>query len=87
MLLVDVGFLRGRAHPLQWLGVALSFVGVLWLVSRGEPLALRENGIAPGDSLALVNVVIYAGIRWRCAARRRCIGRVCSGRCARRRRW
>ena len=40
---------------------ALSFVGVLWLVSRGEPLALRENGIAPGDRLALVNVVIYAG--------------------------
>ena len=61
VLLVDVGFLRGRAHPLQWLGVALSFVGVLWLVSRGEPLALRENGIAPGDSLALVNVVIYVG--------------------------
>ena len=61
VLLVDVGFLRGRVHPLQWLGVALSFVGVLWLVSRGEPLALRENGIAPGDSLALVNVVIYAG--------------------------
>ena len=60
-VLVDVCFLRGRAHPLQWLGVALSFVGVLWLVSRGEPLALRENGIAPGDSLALVNVVIYAG--------------------------
>ena len=58
VLLVDVGFLRGRAHPLQWLGVALSFVGVLWLVSRGEPLALRENGIAPGDRLALVN---YAG--------------------------
>ena len=61
VLLVDVGFLRGRAHPLQWLGVALSFVGVLWLVSRGEPLAVRENGIAPGDRLARVNVVIYAG--------------------------
>ena len=61
VLLVEVFCLRGRAHPLQWLGVALSFVGVLWLVSRGEPLALRENGIAPGDSLALVNVVIYAG--------------------------
>ena len=60
VLLVEVFCLRGRAHPLQWLGVALSFVGVLWLVSRGEPLALRENGIAPGDSLALVNVVIYA---------------------------
>ena len=42
VLLVDVGFLRGRAHPLQCLGVALSFVGVLWLVSRGEPLALRR---------------------------------------------
>lgn len=44
--------------------MALSFVGVLWLVSRGEPLALRENGIAPGDRLALVNVVIYAAELW-----------------------
>ena len=65
VLLVDVGFLRGRAHPLQWLGVALSFVGVLWLVSRGEPLALRENGMA----LRRAPPVHWASLLWAmCAA-------------------
>ena len=46
VLLVDVCFLRGRAHPLQWLGVALSFVGVLWLVSRGEPRGADDEPAA-----------------------------------------
>ena len=82
VLLVDVGFLRGRAHPLQCLGVALSFVGVLWLVSRGEPLALRRATVWRWSLSSFMRV-----IHWRCAARRWCIGRVCSGRCARRRRW
>ena len=61
VLLVDVGFLRGRAHPLQWLGVALSFVGVLWLVSRGEPLALTMN-LLPVFG-ALVGVAVFADER------------------------
>ena len=61
VLLVDVLVLRGRAHPLQWCGVALSFVGVVWVVSRGHPAALLEQGIAPGDRLALVSSAIYAG--------------------------
>ena len=46
VLLVDVGFLRGRTHPLQWLGVALSFVGVLWLVRRGEPRGADDEPAA-----------------------------------------
>ena len=61
VLLVDVCFLRGRAHPLQWLGVALSFFCVVWVVSHGNPPALWANGMAPGDRLALVNVAIYVG--------------------------
>lgn len=61
VLLVDVCFLRGRAHPLQWLGVALSFVGVLWLVSRGEPLALTMN-LLPVFG-ALVGVAVFADER------------------------
>lgn len=60
VLLVDVFFLRGRAHPLQWLGVALSFAGVVWVVSGGRPLALLEHGMARGDSLAFVTSAIYA---------------------------
>ena len=54
-------FARGASVVNVSMITALIPLGVLWLVSRGEPLALRENGIAPGDSLALVNVVIYAG--------------------------
>lgn len=72
VLLVDVGFLRGRAHPLQWLGVALSFVGVLWRVSRGEPLALRRAPPVHWASLlwamcaaaTLVSVPFYAAELW-----------------------
>ena len=72
VLLVDVCFLRGRAHPLQWLGVALSFVGVLWLVSRGEPLALRRAPPVHWASLlwamctaaTLVSVPFYAAELW-----------------------
>ncbi|WP_298645153.1 DMT family transporter [uncultured Cardiobacterium sp.] len=61
VLLVEVFFLRGRAHPLQWLGVALSFVGVVWVVSKGHPRALLNTGLAAGDVLALVTSAIYAG--------------------------
>ena len=61
VLLVEVFCLRGRAHPLQWLGVALSFVGVVWVVSKGNPRALLDTGLAQGDALALVTSVIYAG--------------------------
>lgn len=72
VLLVDVCFLRGRAHPLQWLGVALSFVCVLWLVSRGEPLALRRAPPVHWASLlwamcaaaTLVSVPFYAAELW-----------------------
>ena len=61
VLLVEVFCLRGRAHPLQWLGVVLSFVGVVWVVSKGNPRALLDTGLAQGDALALVTSVIYAG--------------------------
>lgn len=66
VLLVDVLVLRGRAHPLQWCGVALSFVGVVWVVSRGHPAALLEQGIAPGDRLALRRAprVHWASLLW-----------------------
>ena len=63
VLLVDVGFLRGRAHPLQWLGVALSFVGVLWLVSRGEPRG------ADDEPATGVRRAVMCWSRWRWSRR------------------
>lgn len=61
VLLVDVLFLRSRAHGMQWLGVMLSFAGVVWVVSKGNPSALLEAGVSRGDALALVTSLIYAG--------------------------
>ena len=66
VLLVDVCFLRGRAHPLQWLGVALSFVGVLWLVSvpfYAAELWTRGFHLLPWQGwLLLVYVVLFVSI-------------------------
>lgn len=59
VLLVDVLFLRGRAHLWQWLGMALSFFGVVWVVSGGKPASLLAQGIARGDALAFVTTAIY----------------------------
>ena len=56
VLLVDVGFLRGRAHPLAMAGGGAVVCRRAVAGEQG-----RAAGVAPGDSLALVNVVIYAG--------------------------
>ncbi|OAM27153.1 hypothetical protein A7P95_07125 [Eikenella longinqua] len=61
VLLAEVLFFRSRAHGLQWLGVGLSFAGVVWVVARSNPAALLETGLSGGDSLALVTSLIYAG--------------------------
>ena len=61
VLLAEVLFWRTRAHWLQWLGVGLSFAGVVWVVGRGNPAALLETGLSQGDALALVTSLIYAG--------------------------
>ncbi len=68
VLLVEVCCFRSRAHALQWLGVGLSFAGVVWVVSKGRPAGLLEAGLSRGDALALITSAIYAGyslaLRW-----------------------
>lgn len=51
--------LRERLEPLQWLGVVLSFVGVLFVVSNGSLEALLARDINPGDLL-----IFAAGVCW-----------------------
>jgi len=41
--------------------VTLSFAGVVWVVSKGNPRTLLDTGLAQGDALALVTSAIYVG--------------------------
>jgi drug/metabolite transporter (DMT)-like permease len=47
-----------RVGPRQWIGVALSFCGVFLIATRGAPASLSFN---PGDLMALVSMVMWAG--------------------------
>jgi drug/metabolite transporter (DMT)-like permease len=49
-----------RARPRTIFGIAISFVGVAWIVSRGHPAALGTLDLASGDLLVLVAVANYA---------------------------
>lgn len=50
---------RARVHPLQWLGVALAFFGVLWVVTGGQPWQIGGYHFARGDAVALGCTAIY----------------------------
>ncbi|MGF7054207.1 drug/metabolite transporter (DMT)-like permease [Bosea sp. OAE752] len=41
-------------------GIAISFVGVAWIVARGEPASLSRLGIGGGEPLVLLAVANYA---------------------------
>ena len=49
-----------RAKPRTILGIAVSFLGVAWIVSRGDLGSLRTLDLAGGDLLVLVAVANYA---------------------------
>jgi drug/metabolite transporter (DMT)-like permease len=49
-----------RVAPRTLGGIALSFVGVAWIVSRGDPGGLRQLSLGGGELLVLVAVANYA---------------------------
>jgi drug/metabolite transporter (DMT)-like permease len=51
---------RERVRLGQWLGIGVSFLGVIWIVARGDPATLVQFRIAPGDLWVLVAVVNWA---------------------------
>jgi drug/metabolite transporter (DMT)-like permease len=51
---------RERVVAGQWLGLGISFLGVLWIVARGDPATLAAFRVAPGDLWVLVAVVNWA---------------------------
>lgn len=61
-ILASVALLKERLVPVQWIGVALSFAGALWVVTNGQILALTDGGWNPGDAImvaAIIGWVIY----------------------------
>ncbi len=50
---------KDQPHTLQWLGIGIAFMGVIWVLTQGQPLALTQYNFALGDSLALVTTGIY----------------------------
>lgn len=49
-----------RVRPRTLLGIGLSFVGVVWIVSRGEPGSLGRLSLGGGEFLVLIAVANYA---------------------------
>lgn len=62
-LILFFGFalLRDRVGGGALIGVALSLLGVLVVISEGRPWALFSLHLNPGDGIILVGVVLYAG--------------------------
>lgn len=54
-------FLKERTSMAQTVGVVLSLVGVLVVISQGRPWDLLHLDIHPGDGIILVGVLLYAG--------------------------
>lgn len=62
--LLTIGFsailLREPPRPLAILGCVISLLGVVWLVSRGEPVTLITAGLGQGELFMLVASISYA---------------------------
>lgn len=61
--------LKKHLHRVEWLGVALSFIGVTTIVCRGSLQTLADLSLNVGDLWMLAAVVVWAlytiGLQWR----------------------
>jgi drug/metabolite transporter (DMT)-like permease len=53
--------LAERVRAVQWVGVAVSFAGVLVIALRGEVHALLALSFNPGDILCFVSMILWSG--------------------------
>ncbi|UTH72623.1 DMT family transporter [Chromobacterium sp. IIBBL 290-4] len=59
-LLLNAAVFRQKVSGLAWLGVAVSFSGVAYLLGQGDPLSLLTHGVNIGDALILAGAASYA---------------------------
>lgn len=61
-IMVLAGLMLGeRVRAMQWIGVAVSFAGVLMIAARGDAEALRTRSFNPGDILCFVSMIFWSG--------------------------
>jgi drug/metabolite transporter (DMT)-like permease len=53
--------LAERVAAMQWVGVAVSFAGVLMIALRGDAEALRTLSFNPGDILCFLSMIFWSG--------------------------
>ena len=61
-IMVLAGVMLGeRVRAMQWVGVAVSFTGVLMIALRGDAEALRTLSFNPGDILCFLSMIFWSG--------------------------
>jgi drug/metabolite transporter (DMT)-like permease len=63
-LVLGAAFFGATASNRQWSGAALSIVGVLWVIVRGDPANLLALQLAPGDLIMLLATVLWSLYTW-----------------------
>ena len=53
--------LAERVRTMQWIGLAVSLVGVMVIALRGDPEALRTLSFNPGDILCFLSMIFWSG--------------------------
>jgi drug/metabolite transporter (DMT)-like permease len=61
VLLGTILFFRARVRRLQWIGMAVTLVGVACVATKGDPDVLRTLALNIGDVWMLIACVFYAG--------------------------
>ena len=67
MMLVGMLFYREHPRPMQWAGAALSALGVLTVLVRGEPAQIGNLRLVAGDLWMLLAALSWALYSWQLA--------------------
>ncbi len=69
-LLVGAAFFGAVVSRVQWLGAALSMLGVLLVIARGDPMNLARLHLDRGDLIMLVATLSWSVYTWLLRTRR-----------------
>lgn len=69
-LIIGALFFRSRVVHRQWTGAALSILGVLVVIARGDPARLAALQLAAGDVIMLIATVLWSIYTWLLRTRR-----------------
>ena len=63
-LLAGAAFFSSPVVRRQWIGAAVSLLGVLWVIARGEPRNLLQLQFAAGDLIMLAATLAWSIYTW-----------------------